>query len=140
MRDATDGESFADKATELARIAIVDLQPTEFLFFAWRDKSGKLLGENDYFPKPYKAYDMPEAKVTSRWETSDAGPVLVLKADKPAVFATAATDVPGYFSDNAVTLLPGRETRLTFTPRHGAKVTQKALASGLKVRHLRQTY
>ena len=64
----------------------------------------------------------------------------VLKSDKPAVFVTATTDVPGYFNDNAVTLLPGRETRLAFTPRHGAKVTQKALASSLKVRHLRQTY
>jgi beta-mannosidase len=39
-----------------------------------------------------------------------------------------------------VTLLPGREARLTFTPRFGAKVTQKGLASGLKVRHLRETY
>ena len=56
------------------------------------------------------------------------------------MFVTATTDVPGYFSDNAVTLLPGRETRLSFTPRHGAKVTQKALAAGLKVRHLRETY
>ena len=55
-------------------------------------------------------------------------------------FVTATTDVPGYFSDNAVTLLPGRETRLTFTPRLGAKVSRNALASGLKVRHLRQTY
>ncbi len=129
-----------DGASELARIALGDLQPSEFLFFAWRDKAGKLLGENDYFPQPYKAYDMPQAKVTSRWESSEAGPVLVLKADRPAVFVTATTDVPGYFSDNAVTLLPGRETRLSFTPRHGAKVTQKALASGLKVRHLRETY
>ena len=56
------------------------------------------------------------------------------------MFVTATTDVPGYFSDNAVTLLPGRETRLTFTPRLGAKVSRNALASGLKVRHLRQTY
>ena len=129
-----------DAAAELARISLADLKPSEFLFFAWRDKAGKLLGENDYFPRPYKAYDMPAAKVTSKWESSDAGPVLVLKSDKPAVFVTATTDMPGYFSDNAVTLLPGRETRLSFTPRHGAKVTQKALASGLKVRHLRETY
>jgi len=129
-----------DKAGELARIALSDLKPSEFLFFSWRDKAGKLLGENDYFPRPYKAYDIPQAKVTSRWESSEAGPVLVLKSDKPAVFVTATTDVPGYFSDNAVTLLPGRESRLTFTPRHDAKVSQKALASGLKVRHLRETY
>ena len=102
--------------------------------------AGNLLGENDYFPQPYKAYDMPEARITSRWVTEDGAPVLVLKSDRPAVFVTATTDVPGYFSDNSVTLLPGRETRLSFTPRHGAKVTQKALAAGLRVRHLRETY
>ena len=26
-----------------------------------------------------------------------------MKSDKPAVFVTATTDVPGYFNDNAVT-------------------------------------
>jgi beta-mannosidase len=56
------------------------------------------------------------------------------------MFVTVTADVPGYFSDNAMTLLPGRETRLTFTSRRGAKVTQKALASGVRVRHLRETY
>ena len=39
---------------------------------------------------------------------------------------TATVDVPGYFSDNAVTLLPGREVKLSFTPRKGAKVTKDA--------------
>src|SRR3569833_3053068 len=73
-----------DGAVELASLALGALKPCEFLFFACRDKAGKLLGENDYFPRPYKAYDMPEARVTSKWESSDAGPVLVLKADKPA--------------------------------------------------------
>jgi beta-mannosidase len=129
-----------DASVELARIALGDLKPSEFLFFSWRDRAGKLLGENDYFPRPYKAYDLPPAKVTAKWETGESGPVLVLKSDKPAMFVTAATDVPGYFSDNALTLLPGRETRLTFTPRLGAKVSRNALASGLKVRHLRETY
>ena len=129
-----------DASKELARIALADLRAGEFLFFSWRDKAGVLLGENDFFPQPYKNYTLPEAKVTSRWVNEGGLPVLVLRADKPALFVTATTDVPGYFSDNAVTLLPGRETKLSFTPRHGAKVTQKALASGLKVRHLRETY
>jgi beta-mannosidase len=134
------GNVSPDASAELARIALDDLKPTEFLFFSWRDKAGTLLGENDYFPQPYKAYELPAAKVTSKWEAGEAGPVLVLKSDKPAMFVTVTTEVPGYFSDNAVTLLPGRETRLTFTPRLGAKVSRNALASGLKVRHLRQTY
>lgn len=134
------GTLSSDGASVLTRIATQKLTDNEFLFFSWRDKAGNLLGENDFFPKPYKAYDMPAARITSRWATENGKPVLLLKSDKPAVFVTATVDLPGYFSDNAVTLLPGRETRLSFTPRHGAKVTQKALAAGLKVRHLRETY
>ena len=129
-----------DKAVVATKISLSDVAPNEFLFFSWTAEDGRLLGENDYFPRPYKAYDLPPAKVTAKWETGESGPVLVLKSDKPAMFVTAATDVPGYFSDNALTLLPGRETRLTFTPRLGAKVSRNALASGLKVRHLRETY
>jgi beta-mannosidase len=134
------GNISPDASSELARIALDDLRPSEFLFFSWRDKAGRLLGENDYFPRPYKAYDLPAAKLSTKWEAGEGGPVLVLKSDKPAMFVTATTDVPGYFSDNAITLLPGRETRLGFTPRKGAKVSRNALASGLKVRHLRETY
>jgi beta-mannosidase len=66
--------------------------------------------------------------------------VLTLSADRPALFVTALTDQLGYFSDNAVLLLPGRETRLKFTPRNGNKVKQQDLAKGLRVGHLRQTY
>ena len=129
-----------DKAIVATRIALDDLGPNEFLFFSWTGEDGKLLGENDYFPKPYKAYEIGEASVTAVWSSGDTGPVLTLTADRPAVFVTATVDVPGYFSDNAVTLLPGRECRLSFTPRHGATVTQDALAAGLKLSHLRETY
>ena len=48
--------------------------------------------------------------------------------------------LPGYFSDNAVTLLPGRQTELTFTPRHGAKPSPTELVQSLKVRNLRDTF
>jgi beta-mannosidase len=129
-----------DGAAVVTRIALKKLRDGEFLFFSWTDKDGNLLGENDFFPKAYKYYDPAHAKVKASWSGGDKAPVLTLTTDKPALFVTATVDVPGYFSDNAITLLPGRETRLSFTPRFGAKVTQKALASGLKIRHLRETY
>lgn len=129
-----------DKAIVATRIALEDLGPNEFLFFSWTGEDGELLGENDYFPKPYKAYEIGEPSVTAVWSSGDTGPMLTLTADKPSVFVTATVDVPGYFSDNAVTLLPGRECRLSFTPRHGANVTKDALAAGLKLSHLRETY
>jgi beta-mannosidase len=129
-----------DRAQDIARVKLGKLAEHEFLFFSWRDAKGALLGENDFMPKAYKYYDLPEAKVTAAWSVGDDGPVLTLAADKPALFVTATTNVPGYFSDNAVTLLPGRETRLTFTPRLGAKASQRALASSLRVRHFRETF
>ncbi len=130
-----------DAAREVARLSLGDLRPGEFLFFSWTDAStGAALGENDYFSQAYKAYDLPQVKVSARWQSGETGPELVLAADRPALFVTATTDLPGRFSDNAVTVLPGRETRLAFTPRPGTKASQKALAAGLKVRHLRQTY
>jgi beta-mannosidase len=129
-----------EKAEVLARIPANKLEEGEFLFFSWVGEDGKLLGENDFFPKAYKYYDIPHANVRAAWSNEDGKPVLTLSSDQPALFVTASVGVPGYFSDNSVTLLPGRETRLTFTPRHGAEVTQNALASSLRVRHLRETY
>ena len=129
-----------DRAIVAARIPLGKLGENEFLYFSWRDKEGNLLGENDYMPRAYKSYELPHARVKAKWSGGDKAPVLTLTTDKPAMFVTATVDVPGYFSDNAVTLLPGRETRLSFTPRHGARVTQKALAASLQIRHLRETY
>jgi beta-mannosidase len=129
-----------EKAEVLARIPANRLVEGEFLFFSWVGEDGKLLGENDFFPKAYKYYDIPHANVRTAWSNEDGKPVLTLSSDQPALFVTASVGVPGYFSDNSVTLLPGRETRLTFIPRHGAEVTQNGLASSLRVRHLRETY
>ncbi|GGF29005.1 beta-mannosidase [Youhaiella tibetensis] len=134
------GKIGPDAAAELARVPLNNLGDGDFLAFSWTGEDGNLLGENDFFPRAYKYYDVPDAKVKAAWSTQDGAPVLTLTADRPAFFVTASVDVPGYFSDNALTLVPGRETRLTFTPRHGAKVTQKALASSLRIRHLRETY
>ncbi|MHA6691556.1 beta-mannosidase [Devosia sp. A449] len=129
-----------DAAIELASVTFDDLAADEFLFFSWRDAAGKLLGENDYFPKPYKAYELAQPQVTATWSDRAGQPVLTLATDKPALFVTASVDLPGYFSDNALTLLPGRPTELTFTPRHGATTTSADLARSLQLRNLSETF
>lgn len=129
-----------DAAQDIARIAASDLGPDEFLFVAWHDAGGRLLGENDFFPRAYKYYDLAEAVVTARWTTEQGRPVLVLKSDRPAFFVTATANVPGYFSDNAVTPLPGRETRLSFMPRQRSSSASDETMPGAKVRHLRETF
>ncbi|MEO8684051.1 MAG: glycoside hydrolase family 2 protein, partial [Devosia sp.] len=130
----------ADAAIELTSIEAKSLATDEFLFFSWRDAHGKLLGENDYFPKPYKAYELVQPKIRAAWSDVDGDFVLTLTSDQPALFVTATVDIPGYFSDNAVTLLPGRNTELTFTPRHGAKPSASDLVQSLKVRNLSETF
>jgi beta-mannosidase len=129
-----------DAAAVVAHIPLKELATGEFLFISWADANGKLLGENDFFPRAYKYYDPAHARIKATWSGSDDRPVLTLTTDKPAFFVTATVDTPGYFSDNALTLIPGRPTKLTFTPRKRAKVTRKALADSLTIRHLRETY
>ncbi len=129
-----------DAAITVTSVTMADLAGDEFLFFVWKDAQGRVLGENDYFPKPYKAYDLVPASVTTSWSERDGQAVLTLETDNPAFFATATVDVPGYFSDNALTLLPGRPVELTFHPRHGAVVASADLAASLKVRHLAETF
>src|SRR5690606_23005508 len=74
-----------DAAIPLAEIAFADLAADEFLFCSWRDGDGRLLSENDYFPRPYKAYDLPLPSVTGQWADRDGQPVLTLETDKPAL-------------------------------------------------------
>jgi beta-mannosidase len=129
-----------DHAEIVAIIPAAKLEKGEFLFFSWKDGDGNLLGENDFLPKAYKYYDIPHATITPAWGTTDGKHVLTLSTDHPALFVTANVDILGYFSDNSITLIPGRKTRLTFVPRHGASVSQADLAKSLKLRHLRQTF
>jgi beta-mannosidase len=129
-----------DGAITVASIPFDDLAADEFLFFSWRDAKGNLLGENDYFPRPYKAYELVEAVIETAWGERDGRHVLTLRSNRPALFVTATVNVPGYFSDNAVTLLPGRETELVFTPRHGATPSAAEMAATLRVRNLRETF
>jgi len=129
-----------DAAITVADIPFGDLAEDEFLYFVWKDAQGNILGENDYFPKPYKAYELVGADIRAEWSDRDGKAVLTLECDKPAFFTTATVDAPGYFSDNAITLLPGRPVELTFIPRHGAVVNSAGLAGSLKVQHLAETF
>ncbi|WP_404405333.1 glycosyl hydrolase 2 galactose-binding domain-containing protein [Pelagibacterium halotolerans] len=129
-----------ESASELARIPLEEVGEGQFLFLEWRGHDGTLIGRNDFFPRAYKYYDLPEAGITASWSDGETGPVLTLETDAPAFFVTASVDIPGYFSDNCLTLLPGRPVRLSFTPRMGEAVVRTTLEASLTVRHLAQTY
>jgi len=127
-------------AVDALRLPAGALKDDEFLFFSWRDAKGALIGENDFFPKAYKYYDLPRASVKAAWSEGADGPEVALSSDHVALFVTATGDMPGYFSDNGVTLLPGRVTTLNFTPRFGAKANVESASRGFRVRNLSETY
>ncbi len=127
-------------AKPVGKLPLAKLADDEFLFMEWKDARGKLLGENDFFPRAHKYYDVPQAKIKAAWSSVDGKPTLTLSTDKPAFFVSAGTDLPGYFSDNGLTLLPGRDVALSFTSRKGEKATQKDLQKSLKIQHLSETF
>lgn len=129
-----------DAALDVATIPMADLADDEVLFFSWTDDRGRVLGENDYFPKPYKAYELAAPTIAAHWSDHHGEAVLTLETDRPAFFVTATVDAPGYFSDNALTLLPGRPVALRFKPRHGASAKSADLAASLRVRNLAETF
>lgn len=129
-----------ESASEVARIAIEAVGEGQFLLLEWWDEAGNKLGYNDFFPRAYKYYDLPQATVSADWTMEGGTPILTLATDKPALFVSAQVDAAGYFSDNCFTLLPGREARLSFIPRKGEGPGLGDLKSSLKISHLAQTY
>ncbi|MFD2649036.1 glycoside hydrolase family 2 protein [Devosia albogilva] len=129
-----------DAAIAVTLLPYADIAADEFLYFVWSDANGKVLGSNDYFPKPYKAYELSRPVITGSLADRNGEVVLTLETDKPAFFTTATVDMPGYFSDNSITLLPGKVAELTFVPRHGATVTAADLAPSLRIRNLAETF
>lgn len=135
----TRGEVTPYAASELTRLAPGALDAHEFMTFSWAGPDGADAGDNEHFPTPFKRYDLPVPEIAASWETKKGETALVLETDEPALFVTAEVAVPGVFSDNALTLVPGAPRRLTFTPTGGA-VDLDALRASLAVRNLRDSF
>ena len=56
-----------DGAVDIVRIPAAKLDEGDFLFFSWTGEDGILLGENDFFPRAYKYFELPHAEVTANW-------------------------------------------------------------------------
>jgi len=87
---------------------------------------------NDWQFGYYKDAPLAAARVTAKVE----GFNVTLATDKPAFYVWVnARNVRGEFSDNCLTLLPGRPVKLVFTPKDPA-VTPARFKERLRVEHL----
>ncbi len=102
-----------DAALPVLTLPAGAVRPDEVLAFAW---TGDAAGSDVFAPRPWKAYDLlpagPETKVRQDGEIWK----LTIQTKALAPFVAVESEVPGRFSANAVTLLPGQPVTITFTP------------------------
>lgn len=103
-----------ETAHSLLRIPRVSLADDEVIWLSW---SGDAQDTDVHAPNPWKSYDLrPAGLRLSQGRVGDAVE-LILTAEALAPFVAVEADVPGRFSANAITLVPGHQQRILFTPR-----------------------
>jgi beta-mannosidase len=108
-----------DRSVAVATLPLSAFGTQSFLAIGWHSSDGRHVGRNDYVPCPYKNYVLPRPDITAEWHSTAAGRhFLTLSAPQPAFYVTAQSRVPGHFSDNGFTLLPGERYELEWLPEN----------------------
>jgi beta-mannosidase len=108
-----------DMAQVVAEVAGDALAEDEVLAFTWQGSDGSASGDV-FAPRPWKAYDLMPSGLTHTVTRDGEAYVFDLSVTALAPFVAIEADVEGRFSANAVTLFPGHQARITFTPRDPA--------------------
>ncbi len=87
------------------------LRDDEILVFHWTTPDGHA-GQDHFAPRAYKRYDLLDPGLSMDRD----GTTVTLTSTALALFVTVEADIPGRFSDNALTLRPGHPATITFTP------------------------
>ena len=98
--------------TQIASLNQIDVHENCFLRFAWQNESADVIGHNEYWPRPYKAYELPVPVITATHGSESGKQFIDLETDKPAFFVTVDLGGNKVFSDNGITLWPGPARRL----------------------------
>lgn len=107
----------------LLHVSNDDLRAGEVLYFEWQDSQGQISSDH-IAPVPYKALDLQNADVSYSVAQTDHDFAITLNASALALFVAMEADIPGRFSDNAFTLVPNKDTTITFTPDTPGPVEQ----------------
>ena len=109
------------------------------VFLVTQVRAGRHVSANTHLFGPMKRADLPAARVRATVRRSGDGFAVRLAADAPAFHVELSTEkLRGRFSDNILTLLPGRAATVRFAPDR--PTTAATLRKHLKVRSVRDTY
>lgn len=92
-----------------------DLQIGEILYFEWAGPDGVVHGDH-FTNKPYKTLDLQNPEIEFDIVRSGEDWEVTLTCQTLALFVALEADGTGRFTDNAFTMLPGREKSLRFAP------------------------
>ena len=95
---------------------VEDLDDDEILYFRWSLPDGSTASDH-FAPQPWKAYELPNSRISLDISTQDGVSTLQLASSTLALFVAVEASIPGRFSDNCITLLPGETVVLSFTPK-----------------------
>lgn len=111
--------AWPSKALELFDLPTGTLSADEIYVFTWQYEGGA--GGDFYAPKPWKSYELRNPEISMNIKETGDNLEIVLEAKALAPFVALEADVPGRFSANAVTLLPGMPVRIRFVPEEIGK-------------------
>lgn len=94
-----------------------ELGKDSFAYLRLMSDDGMVLATHTVIPGEYKDCPLAAADIKVKTAVKGSSRTVTLETDKPAFFVwVEAEGIKGLFSDNSLTLLPGRPTELTFTP------------------------
>jgi beta-mannosidase len=78
-----------------------------------------MAGGDVFAPARWKHLDLRPARIRVTTEPTGDSLRVTLAAEAVALFVTLEADRPGRFSTNAISLFPGHDAAITFTPTAG---------------------
>ncbi|WP_036829521.1 glycoside hydrolase family 2 protein, partial [Photobacterium sanctipauli] len=96
--------------------------------------------ENDYFPVLFKQMNLPNTTIHTEIGSDEQGVYIELDCGHPALFVHLEIEGTGRFDDSSFTLLPSDITGKVKRVRYIGNESKEAIASTLRVYHLRDSY
>ena len=121
LLSSTDIPVKAGYATSAVAGILPELPDGSFAFLSLIGKDGNVVATDTFVPGEYKDCPLSAAHIKAEVTQDGSAWAVNLQTDAPAFFVWLEADgVPGRFSDNSITLLPGRPEKITFTPDRAA--------------------
>ncbi len=147
LTETMNKEIAPDSAKEYWSINKNDLpvKPEECFIYA-ELKTDETISTRTLFPALYKECLIEKANITTEVTENLE---ITLTTDKPAFFVTLETSYPGTFSNNMITLLPGKPITIQFNAEESLQAyngtnfirpTKESLKESLTITDLRKTY